>query len=185
MKRLFISVLLCLAMTSVALAQQSDDSAPASKEDVENYMQAIHSHEMIQKMLDSMSAPMHKMIHEQYMKDKDKLPSDFEAREQKMIDDMLKDMPFDEMMQAAVPAYQKHLTKADISALTAFYLSPTGQKVLRELPAIMGEAMNSMMPIMQRYIEKITQRTQDELAAALKQSEKGPGKPLGTPSTSN
>ena len=29
----------------------------------------------------------------------------------KQMDDMLKNMPLDEMMQATIPAYQKHFTK--------------------------------------------------------------------------
>ena len=33
--------------------------------------------------------------------------------------------------------YQKHLTKADLAAITAF--SPAGQKILKEMPAIMGK----------------------------------------------
>ena len=33
------------------------------------------------------------------MKDKDKLPSAFEARENKSIDEMFKDIPWEEMLQ--------------------------------------------------------------------------------------
>ena len=64
-----------------------------------------------------MIKPMHQMIHEQFMKDKDKLPSDFEARMKKMMDDSMKSFPWDEMMQAMVPAYQKHFTKGDMDTL--------------------------------------------------------------------
>lgn len=184
MKRLLTTVLLCLAFTSMGVAQQNDASAPASKEDVENYLQAIHSHDMMRKMMDSMAAPMNKMMQEQYQKNKDKLPPDFEARMEKQIDGMLRDLPFDQILQAMVPAYQKHFTKADITALTAFYMSPTGQKLLREMPAIMAESMDSIMPLMQRYMEKITQRAQDDLAAALKDSGKSQGK-ASAPSSSD
>ncbi len=92
----------------------------------------------------------------------------------KMMDDMMKDMPFDEMMQAMVPSYQKHLTKGDVDSLVAFYSSPTGQKVLRELPAIMGEAMEAMMPIMRRQMDTMNQRVQQEVADMIKNSQKKP-----------
>jgi hypothetical protein len=186
MKRILITAMLCLALGSIGLAQQNDNDAPATVEDVENYMQVIHSHEIMQQMVDAMSKPMHKMVHDEYMKDKSKLPADFEARLDTMMDDMLKDMPFDEMMQASIPVYQKHFTKGDLGALTVFYSSPTGQKVLHEMPAIMADSMNAMMPIMQRQMEKVTQRVQDEMEAMLKESQKKPGQePAATPATRN
>ena len=81
-------------------------------------------------------------------------------------------MPYDAMMQATIPVYQKHFTKADIDSLIAFYASPTGQKVLREMPGITAEAMQSMIPIMQKHMEAIRQRVQEQVADALKDSTK-------------
>jgi hypothetical protein len=156
------------------LAQQTAADPHATKEDVERYLQAIHSHEMMQNMMDAMAKPMHQMMHDQYVKDKDKLPPDFEERMTKMTDDMLKDMPFDEMMQAMVPAYQKHFTKGDMDALIAFYTAPTGQKILREMPAIMAEAMQAMMPIMRQHMDAVNQRIQQEVADMVKKSQKKP-----------
>jgi uncharacterized protein len=123
-------------------------------------------------MMAAMAKPMHQMVHDEYVKDKDKLPANFEERTNKTMDDLFQDMPFDEMMQAMVPVYQKHLTKGDIDALVAFYSSPTGQKMLKEMPAIMGEAMENMMPIMQKYMATVKERIDHETAAALKESEK-------------
>ena len=108
----------------------------------------MHSHDMMKQMMAAMSKPMHQMVHEQYLKDKDKLPADFEVQMNKMMDDMMAGMPMDEMMQAMVPVYQKHFTKRDVDDLIAFYSSPVGQKMLKEMPGIMAEAMQSMMPIM-------------------------------------
>ena len=140
----------------------------------------MHLHDMMLQMIDAMAKPMHQMVHDQCVKDKDKLPDDFEAQMNKMMDDMLKDMPWDEMIQAMAPAYQKHMTKGDLDAIVAFYSSPTGQKLLREMPAITGESMQTMMPIMQRYMEKVQGRVQDETMAMLKKAEKAPA-----PSTKN
>src|SRR5205807_10082035 len=136
-------------LSRTVLGQTGADT-PASKEDVERYLQAIHSHEMMEQMVAAMSKPMHQMVHDQFVKDKDKLPADFEPRMNAMMDDMMKEMPLDEMMDTTVPTYQKHFTKGDIEALVAFYSTPTGQKVLRELPSIMAEAMESMTPIIRK-----------------------------------
>ena len=131
---------------------------------------------MMQKMADAMAKPMHQMVHDQFMRDKDKLPPDFDARMNKMMDDMLRDMPWDEMMNAMIPAYQKHLTRGDVNQLIAFYDSPTGQKMLKEMPAMMSDAMQAMMPLMRDYMEKVNNRVQQEVAEMLKNSGKTGGK---------
>jgi hypothetical protein len=168
MKHFLVGIFLCLSFACNGLAQDTTADAPATKEDVQRYFQAKHSREMMQTMLDAMAKPMHQMTHDRYLKDKDKLPADFETKMNKRTDDLMKDMPFDEMMQAMVPAYQKHFTKGEMDALVSFYSSPTGQKLIREMPAIMGEAMAAMMPIMRQHMDAATQRLQQEADEMLK-----------------
>jgi len=174
MKRFLIAVILSLAFCWNCVAQQAatNNDAPASKEDVERYLEAINYHDMLNKMIDVMSVPMHQMVHEQYMKDQDKLPADFEAQTNQKVDAMIKDMPWDDMTQAMVPSYQKHFTKGDMDTLTAFYTSPTGEKVLREMPAIMAESMRTMTPIMQKHMEAVNRSVHQQIAEMLKQSER-------------
>src|SRR5208283_4322297 len=126
----------------------------------------------MKKIIDAMLQPMHQMFHEQYLKDKDKLPADFEERMTKQMDDLIKNMPMDEMVQSMIPAYQKHFTKGDINALLAFYSSPTGQKMLRDMPAITAESMSAMMPVMNRYMEDVQKKLQQEADEMAKGSEK-------------
>jgi hypothetical protein len=168
-RRMFPMVTLCLVLSASCLAQTAAD-APATKQDVERYFQAVHSHDMMLKMMEAMSEPMHQAAHEQCDKDKDKLPADCEERINKLLDGMTKELPFDEMMEAMVPAYQKHFTKGDMDALIAFYSAPTGQKVLRELPAVTAEGMEAMMPIMRKSVEKMTERAEQEVAQMMKKS---------------
>jgi hypothetical protein len=87
---------------SSAGAQQSDANTPASKEDVDRHLTVMHPYDMMTKMVDAMATPMHTMIH-MYVKDKDKLPADFEQKEIRIIDDMYKNMPFDDMLEARCP----------------------------------------------------------------------------------
>jgi hypothetical protein len=177
MKRILITLVLWLTVGAMALAQQTAADTPATKEDVQKYLDAMHSHEMMQQMVAAMSTPMKKMFHEQYLKDKDKLPADFEARMAKLMDDLLKDIPWDEMMQSMVPAYTKHFTRGDLEALTVFYSSPVGQKVLREMPAITAESMDLMMPIMNEHMEKVRQRVEQQVAEMLKEKDSAAAKP--------
>jgi hypothetical protein len=163
-KPFLLACALCLCLAANGMAQATGADSPATKEDVERYLQAIHSHDTMQGMIGAMSKPMQQMIHEQYLKDKDNLPADFEARMNKMVDDLWKGMPFDEMIAAMVPTYQKHFTKGDIDAFVAFYSSAAGQKLLRELPQVTTESMQVMMPIVQQHLAAMNQRIQQEVA---------------------
>ena len=169
MNRIFVSVLFLLAACFPACARQNPADTPATKEDIERYLHVMHSREMMANIVDAMAKPMHQMVHEQFLKDKDKLPPDFEARMNKMMDDMFKSMPWDEMLDAMVPVYQKHLTKGDVDAMVAFYSTPTGQKLIKDMPAIVAESMQSMMPIMRKQMEIMNQHLQEEIAAMLKE----------------
>jgi hypothetical protein len=122
------------------------------------------------QMMQAMSKPMHQMIHEQFEKDKDKLPADFEERVNRIMDEMMQSLPFDEMLTAMEPTYEHHFTHGDMVALTAFYGSPSGQKILAQMPAIMAEAMQAAMPIMQRYAASM----QDRMMAEFKRAESEP-----------
>jgi uncharacterized protein len=172
-KRSAIAVLIVLLLASIAIAQSTPADAPASKEDVVRYLDAVHARDMTRQMMDAMAKPMHQLIHEQFLKDKDRLPADFEAQMNKSIDDMMKQMPFDDMIDAMIPAYQKHFTKADMDALVAFYTGPAGQKILKEMPAVTADAMQDMMPIMRKTMDKMTAQVQDQIAQMMKNSAPG------------
>jgi hypothetical protein len=178
MKHFMIVMAACLALASAGAAQQTAADAPATKEDVQKYLEVMHSREMMTKMMEAMSKPIHQMMHEQYLKDKDKLPSDFEERMTKKFDDYMNSLPLEEMLQAMVPAYQKHLTKGDIEGLVAFYSSSTGQKLIKELPAITAEAMQAVMPIVRQKIDAMSQRMQQEVAQIVKDSKSKPAEKL-------
>ncbi len=171
MKRFTFAAIVLLCSSAIGFAQQDPADSPATREDVQKYLEVMHSREMMSKMIDAMTKPMHQMMHEQYEKDKNKLPADFEARTNKVLDDYMKNFPWDEMLQAMVPVYQKHFTKGDIDHLVAFYSSPTGQKVVRELPAISAEAMQSMMPVLRQRLDVMTRDVQQQVAEMIKQSE--------------
>jgi len=183
MKRIFMLIALMLAMGSYAAAQQNPADAPATKEDIEKYMQVMHSKELMGKTADAMMRPMHQMLHEEYLKDKDKLPPDFESRMTKIMDDYTKTFPWGEIMDAMVPVYQRHFTKGDVDALVAFYSTPTGQKLVKEMPQITAEAMQSMMPMLQKSMNRMTEQVQEKVTAMLKEYERKNAK--SAPQTNN
>ena len=138
---------------------------------------------MMNKVMASMAQSVHQMAHDQYVKHQDELPSEYEAKMNETMDEMFNNAPWDEMTEAMVPSYQNHFTKGDMDNLVAFYSSPTGEKMLHELPAIMAESMQEMMPVMTKYMETVRQtllKRTDEMIAQSKKPSNGK-----TPATSN
>jgi hypothetical protein len=181
-KRPILIFAACLAFASPNFAQQSAADAPASKEDIQRYLDTMHVRDMMTTVMDSMTKSMHQMVH-QMVEKQPNLPADFELRVTKMTDDMLKDLPIDELLDAMVPVYEKHLTKGDVDALIAFYSGPTGQKILKEMPAMTSEAMQAASGVTQKMMTKMMERVQTEIAQMQKEQEGSSTKP--NPSTQN
>ncbi len=175
MKRFLLATTLCALLAAVGAAQQRDGDKPATKEDVERYLEVTHARDMMKRVMDVMAKQMHQMEHDQVSKNAANLPPDSEARINKMTDDMLKDFPVEEMLQATIPVYQKHWTKADVDAMVAFSSTPTGQKMLKEFPATMAEAMQAITPIIRKRMDAMTERVQQEIAQMVKDSKTKPG----------
>ena len=182
MNRALLLMVLLISFCGVVAAQQTPGDTPASKEDVQRYLNVMHSKEMMAHMVDAMAKPMHQMLHDEYMKDKDKLPPDFEERTQKMIDEYMKSFPWDEILDSMVPVYQKHFTKNDVDTLVEFYSTPTGQKLIKELPQITAEAMQTIMPLLKKNLDQFNERMQSQVAAMLKEAGKNEAK---APQTNN
>jgi uncharacterized protein len=163
-----------LTISLPLIAQQNPADAPATQADVEKYLEVTHARQMMDQMVEAMAKPMDQMVHEQYLKHKDVLPPDYEQHAKKSMHEMLSEMPWDQMIQAMMPAYQKHFTKGDLDALTAFYSTPTGQKVLREMPGLVADSMQVTIPLMQQHLQKVTAHMQQEMMAMLKQAEGSP-----------
>ena len=88
-----------------------------------------------------------------------------------MADDMLQDYPVDELLDAMIPVYQKHLTKGEVSALIAFYSAPTGQAIVEKLPVITTESTQATTAVMQKIVTRAIQRVQEALEEESKQDQ--------------
>lgn len=145
MKSLSVSILLFCAfgIPCASVAQQVNNADLPDRADVVKFLDLMHARAQMIETLTEMTKQM-KMGAEDGFKQKvpDATPEQL-AKVDKLFDSLFASLPIDEMMDAIVPIYQKHLTKSDLAAITAFYSSPVGQKVLKELPAIMSESMQA------------------------------------------
>ncbi len=183
MRHIFLALTACLVFALAGVAQQSPSDAPATKEDIERYLEVMHTREITKQMMDVMAKSVRDLTRDQLSKDRANLPPDAEERMNKITDEMLKSFPIDEILQATIPVYQKHLTKGDVDNLIAFYATPTGQKMLKEMPQTMAEAMQAMRPVMQKFMEEMKQRLGQEVAQLKKEYKNGQGKPAAPPAS--
>lgn len=181
MKRIFFALTGCLVFALAGVAQQSAADLPATKEDVERYLEVTHSRDMMKQMMDVMAKNMREMTHDQLSRDRASLPPDAEERMNKKTDELLKNLPIEDMLQAMIPVYQKHWTKGDVDNMIAFYATPTGQKLLKEMPQTMAEVMQAMRPVMQKHMEVMKQQLEQEVAQLKKEYKNGQGKPANPP----
>jgi hypothetical protein len=161
MKALWIAIL-CAAFNAAVLAQTPSNEPPSS-DDVILYLRTMRTHDTMQRVMEAQADSMRQLIRDRIVKDKGSVPLDFDSKFKEAMDDLLKNMPADEIVQATIPAYQQHFTKAEIQAMNAFYSSPVGQKALQELPEVMKEGMQAAMPILSAYLGQWQERMKSQL----------------------
>ena len=71
------------------------------------------------------------------------------------------DMPLDEMMNAVISIYQRHLSKSDVDEMIRFYSSPIGQKLLRELPQILQESMQAGAEVQRKRMDELNAKIEE------------------------
>jgi hypothetical protein len=174
MKRMIVLMMLSAALTGPVFsgAQSSSPTDVPDKADIMKFLELMHARAQMVQTLDGMAKQM-RLGAEQGFKQQvtDASPEQL-AKVDKLCDDIFKSLPVDEMMDAIVPIYQKHLTKADLTAVTAFYSSPAGQKILKEMPAIMSEAMQAGGEIGRRAFAAKSQQLDQEIAEFVKEEKK-------------
>ena len=111
------------------------------------------------------------MIHEKMPEATPEQKKKFQEMLDQVMHEALGPDAIKEMLEATVPVYQRHLTKADLDAMVAFYSSPIGQKILHEQPAMVEESMEASAGIQQRIARSMFQKI-DERVARMAEAEK-------------
>ena len=161
MKHLCISLVVFLVVATTAFAQQpAPGDAPASKEDIQKLFEVMQIHQQMHQIMDAMMKQQSAMIHQTLKERYPQTSAERIARADQMIAETMKDMPMDAMLDDMIPIYQRHFSKTDIDAMSTFYASPTGQKMMQEMPALTSEAMHASSVRMQKQMDTIRQRAE-------------------------
>ena len=163
MNRRSILLTIVLLVAIAAFAQQSTPApgdAPATKEDIQKLFEVMQIHQQMHQVMDAMMKQQSAMIRETLKQRYPQTSAERIARADQMIAETMKDMPMDAMLDDMIPIYQRHFSKTDIDAMSTFYASPTGQKMMREMPALTSEAMQASSARMQKQMDTIRQKAE-------------------------
>jgi hypothetical protein len=165
MKKLGISLFLLVVLGTASVAQQAATPHDApSKADVLRFLDLMQIRARLEQMMEGMKNGMKTGAEAGF---KAKIPDATPAQLEKVdafANVVFQDFPLDEMIDAVIPIYQKHLTKSDLDAVVAFYSSPVGQRLLKEQPAMMAEGMQAGQDIMLRRLPELGKRIDTKVA---------------------
>jgi uncharacterized protein len=151
------------AAAKKARAQQASPASPETptRDQVIRLLDLLQLRKNMAVMMDGMRQAM-KEGAEQGFRERvpDPTPQQLQALHG-MVDDMLADMPLDEMVEAIVPIYQRHLSRSDIEELIRFYSGPVGQKLVREQGPMLRESMEAGAQIQQKRMDQIMARIRE------------------------
>jgi hypothetical protein len=158
MKSRFVLVIYLFALTLPIVCAQTSSDPPATRDDVLALFSLMHIREQVISVMESVATQQRQIMHDNLKRQVPHVsPQEF-ARLDQFMGEVMKELPVDGMIDDMIPVYQKHLNKSDVDAMTAFYSSPTGQKLLREMPAMTGESMQAASPRIQAMMDRVMER---------------------------
>ncbi|MGA9964007.1 MAG: DUF2059 domain-containing protein [Terriglobales bacterium] len=180
MKHCPTSLAVILFLATAVLAQQAAPApgdAPASKEDIQKLFEIMQIHQQMRQVMDAMMKQQSTMIHETLKNRYPQTSAERISRADQLISETMKDMPMDAILDDMIPIYQRHFSKTDIDAMSTFYASPTGQKMMKEMPTLTTEAMQASYARMQKQMDAMMQRAEQ----IVKEDQQKPKSPPATP----
>ncbi|WP_313580474.1 DUF2059 domain-containing protein [Chishuiella sp.] len=82
--------------------------------------------------------------------------------EQKFWDDFSKEVKTTNMLEIILPIYDKYFTEEDIDAIIAFYSTPSGKKMITNLPNITQDSMLAGQKLGREIGDKIINKLKNE-----------------------
>jgi hypothetical protein len=177
-------LLVCMFLATVCVAQQSPADRPPTKQEIAKYFEIMHVREGMKSILESVAKETKQLIHEQLKREAPNGIPEFNAQVDAMLalDGATENQLVEEMLTNIVPVYQKHFAKGDLAALLAFYDTPRGQRLRREVPTVTQESMQATQVFMQRKTNAIMQQVHEQIIKIQKEAKPKTDQPAA-PST--
>lgn len=172
------AILLCLISLPL-LGQAGVDTTvdtAAAPEDIRKLFDVMQIRSQMKLVMQQVYQQMRAMERDQIKNRKPSVTDEDMAKLDAISEQVLKGLSVEGMLDDMIPVYQKHLTKSDVNAMIGFYSTPTGQKILREMPAMTSEGMQAMQPRMRKMIDDANAQVEKKLREQIKE-ERDTGKP--------
>lgn len=88
-----------------------------------------------------------------------------------VMEDMQASMDKIDLASMVTKIYQEHISEKDATAIIAFYRTPAGQDLLKEMPAIVRESQEAGIKAGQQVAHAVLERHKAEILAAAKKYE--------------
>ena len=170
---IFFALSCCFA--GVLHAQAQPDNSPATREDILKLLTVMDTQAQVKQTMQQVMAQSQVMAHQAMKKRHPEMTAEQLARMDKESAEIARTFPVEQIVEDMIPVYQRHLTKADVEAMIGFYSSPSGKKILHDMPAIMAESMEAVYPRLQKNIDDIMRRLDEKAEEEEKKS--NPAKP--------
>jgi len=178
---LALTFCLCLPLGFGQTATPASADTPATKEQIEKLFEVMDIRQQTVAMMGSVQQQMQAMTTETIRTRYPQISPAQLLRLNQISDETLKDFPVDGMLNDMVPIYEKHLSQADVDAMIVFYSSPTGKKLMQQLPQITEEAMQASYQRMQKQVDaamkRVEQMVNEEKQEKQKKSQPKPNPP--------
>ena len=150
------AIVLCLtSLPSLAQAGTATGvDAPASPDDIKKMFDVMRIRDQMKLIMQQVYQEMRTMEREQIKSRRPNTTDGDLAKLDAISEQVMKEMSLEELLGDMVPIYQKHLSKADVDAMIGFYSSATGQKILKEMPAMTTEGMQAMQPRLRKMVDE-------------------------------
>lgn len=168
MKQLRLLLLVFLCTSTVAQISAPAD-APATKEQILKLFDVMDIHKQTRAMMATIERQTRTTSMEALKARYPRITPEQLERVNKISEESMRDFPVDAMLDDMIPIYQKHLTGTDVDAMIAFYSSPTGKKLMQQLPQITQEAMQASNARVQKHIDAVLQRVEEMMKEEQKQ----------------
>ena len=158
----------CLVLPAIAQVAAPSD-APATKEQILKLFDVMDIHKQTRAMMATIERQTRTTSTEALKARYPRITPEQLDRVNKISEESMRDFPVDAMLDDMIPIYQKHLTGTDVDAMIAFYSSPTGKKLMQQLPQITQEAMQASNARVQKHIDAVLQRVEEMMKEEQKQ----------------
>ena len=168
MKQLRLLLVVFLSLPTFAQVAAPAD-VPATKDQILKLFDVMDIHKQTRAMMATIERQTRTTSMEALKARYPRITPEQLERVNKISEESMRDFPVDAMLDDMIPIYQKHLTGTDVDAMITFYSSPTGKKLMQQLPQITQEAMQASNARVQKHIDAVLQRVEEMMKEEQKQ----------------